>query len=172
MRSDDIPVGSDDRAEQLATLFGMCSQLLRFVRLRMDTFTKLVQRLAEECRTTKRTAFASGFVGLPSNLWIEGISFQELKETIECFHLLAYAAEDTTSNSDLVLLLSLLEKPDKLKWTVNLGLPITTFGHAFARCEYALKSGIRRFSFFNYGLLGNGRLKRIRDLASKLQESC
>jgi hypothetical protein len=72
------------------------------------------------------------------------------------------------SDSDLVFLLALMENAKKLNWTVNLGLPIASFDQAFAKCEYALRRGVRRFSFFNYGLWGEMRLKWLQDLAAAI----
>jgi hypothetical protein len=99
---------------------------------------------------------------------MEGISLRDLNEIVDCFHLLAYAPEVNDSDSDLVFLLALMENAKKLNWTVNLGLPIASFDQAFAKCEYALRRGVRRFSFFNYGLSGEMRLKWLQDLAAAI----
>jgi hypothetical protein len=49
---------------------------------------------------------------------------------------------------------------------LNLGLPVTaTFAQAAAQVDYARRHGVRRFSFFNFGLLGESRLRWIQDLA-------
>jgi len=170
MRCDDVPAGSHENAEQLATLLVLYPELVKLIRLRMETVTSLIKRLSQECKPMKVAAFTSGFVGSPSNIWMEGISLRGLKEIVDCFHLLAYAPEVNDSDSDLLFLLALIETAEKLNWTVNLGLPITSFGQAFAKCEYALRRGVRRFSFFNYGLLGEMRLKWLQNLASAISD--
>lgn len=164
MRFDDAGEG-EKSAEKLATLLVMYPELGKLVRLRMDTVTALVQRLAGESGKTKLAAFTSSFVGAPSNIWMEGVSPADLKSTVECFHLLSYDAGDSGGNSDLVFLLTMVGDPDRLNLTLNLGLPATaTFDQAAAKVEYARRIGVRRFSFFNYGLLGENRLRWIQEL--------
>jgi len=91
---------------------------------------------------------------------------------VDCFHLLAYAPEAADVNADLVFFLSMVQDPDLLNLTLNLGLPITTnFAQAAAKVEFARRQGVRRFSFFNYGLLGDGRLRWIQDLARLVREA-
>jgi hypothetical protein len=112
----------------------------------------------------------SSFVGSPSNIWMEGISPVALKPMVECFQLLAYAPEAADVNTDLVFFLAMVEDPDLLNLTLNLGLPITTtYAQAAAKVEFARRQGVRRFSFFNYGFLGEGRLRWIHDLAGLMR---
>ena len=165
MRFDDTG-GSSDHAENLATLLVTCPALERLVRLRMDTVTALVKRLAGECATARLAAFTSSFVGSPSNIWMEGVSPGDLQHLVECFHLLAYAVEASDANADLAFFLTMVEDPGRLNLTLNLGVPATnTFDQAAAKVQYARRKGMRRFSFFNYGLLGESRLQWIRELA-------
>ncbi len=117
--------------------------------------------------------FTSSFVGSPSNIWMEGISPASLKPLVECFHLLAYAPEAADVNTDLVFFLALVGDPDLLNLTLNLGLPVTD--HLRRRrppkLNFARRQGVRRFSFFNYGFLGEGRLRWIQDLARLAREA-
>ncbi|HYM05484.1 MAG TPA: hypothetical protein VEU11_02895, partial [Terriglobales bacterium] len=165
MRFDDAGIGASN-AENLTTLLATRPALERLVRLRMDTVTALVNRLARERGTAKLAVFTSSFVGSPSNIWMEGVSPADLQPMVECFHLLAYGAEASDANSDLAFFLSMVEDPGLLNLTLNLGLPVTTtLDQAAAKVEYARRKGIRRFSFFNYGLLGESRLQWIQELA-------
>jgi hypothetical protein len=165
MRFDDAGGGPEEGAEKLATLLIMYPALERLVRLRMGTVTALVKRLAAESGKTKLAAFTSSFAGSPSNIWMEGVSPTDLQDMVECFHLLAYDAGVSDANSDLVFFLAMVRDPDRLNLTLNLGLPVTTtFDQAAAKVEYARRLGIRRFSFFNYGLLGENRLRWIQEL--------
>jgi hypothetical protein len=165
MRFDDAGGGPEESGEKLATLLVMYPPLERLVRLRIETVTALVKRLAAESGKTKLAAFTSSFVGSPSNIWMEGVSPADLQSMVECFHLLAYDAGASEGNSDLVFFLAMAEDPDRLNLTLNLGLPVTaTFDQAAAKVEYARRIGVRRFSFFNYGLLGEKRLRWIQEL--------
>jgi hypothetical protein len=166
MRSDDAAGGQLDSAEHLATLLVMQPSLQQLIQLRMDTITALVKRLSLESAMMRLAGCTSSFVGSPSNIWMEGISATELKQMVECFHLLAYAPEAGDVNADLVFFLAMIGDPDLLNLTLNLGLPVTTtFAQAAAKVEFARRQGVRRFSFFNYGFLGDGRLRWIQELA-------
>jgi hypothetical protein len=37
-----------------------------------------------------------------------------------------------------------------------------------AKIEFAWRQGVRRFSFFNYGFLGSGRLSWLREISAAL----
>jgi hypothetical protein len=172
MRSDDATGSHMDNAEALVTLLVMQPSLQRLVQFRMDTVTALVQRLSLESAPMRLAGFTSSFVGSPSNIWMEGISPAGLKHMVECFHLLAYAPDAADVNADLVFFLAMVGDPDLLNLTLNLGLPITTtFAQAAAKVEFARRQGVRRFSFFNYGFLGEGRLRWIQDLAKLVREA-
>ena len=161
-----------DSAEHLATLLVMQPSLQQLIRFRMDMVTALVKRLSLESGTMRLAGFTSSFVGSPSNIWMEGISPAGLKQMVECFHLLAYAPEANDVNADLVFFLAMMRDPDLLNLTLNLGLPVTTtFAQAAAKVEFARRQGVRRFSFFNYGFLGEGRLRWIQDLAKLVREA-
>ncbi len=165
MRFDDAGGGLEERAEKVATLLVTYPELEQLVRVRMDTVTALVKRLAGESGKTKLAAFTSSFVGSPSNIWMEGIALADLKSMVECFHLLDYDAGGSDGNSDLVFFLAMAGDPERLNLTLNLGLPVTaTFDQAAAKVEYARRVGVRRFSFFNYGLLGEKRLRWVQEL--------
>jgi len=166
MRCDDAAGSHTDSSEHLATLLVMQPSLQQLIRFRMDMVTALVKRLSLESGTMRLAGFTSSFVGSPSNIWMEGISPAGLKQMVECFHLLAYAQEADDVNADLVFFLAMMRDPDPLNLTLNLGLPVTTtFAQAAAKVEFARRQGVRRFSFFNYGFLGEGRLRWIQDLA-------
>jgi len=163
MESDDA---ASDAPEQLASLLVLCPWLQELIRVRMKTVTALVQRLAAESRPAWLAAFTSGFVGAPSNIWMEGLSLPDLKPLVECFHLLAYGSDPAAENTDLIFVLAMLGDPGLLNLTLNLGEPVTsTFSQAAAKVEFGLRQGVRRFSFFNYSFLGEARLRWIRDLA-------
>jgi hypothetical protein len=169
MESDDAAGG--DRPGQLASLIVLCPWLQALARLRMNTVTALVQRLGGESLPARLAAYSSGFVGAPSNIWMEGLSLPDLKPLVECFHLLAYNADPAADNADLVFVLAMLGDPGLVNLTLNLGEPVTsTFAQAAAKVEFARRQGVRRFSFFNYGFLGEGRLRWIQDLASIARE--
>jgi hypothetical protein len=172
MRSDDAAGSHLDSAEHLVTLLVMQPSLQHLIRFRVDTVTALVKRLSLESAPMRLASCTSSFVGSPSNIWMEGISPASLKQLVECFHLLAYAPEPADVNADLVFFLAMVENPDLLNLTLNLGLPVTaTLAQAAAKVEFARRQGVRRFSFFNYGFLGDGRLRWIQDLARLVRES-
>jgi hypothetical protein len=165
MLFDDTGNNAAENPENLTTLLVMYPWLERLVRLRVNTVTALVKRLAGERETAELAAFTSSFVGSPSNIWMEGISPPDLQNIVESFHLLAYSAEASDVNADLAFFLTMVQDPGRLNLTLNLGLPVTrTFDQAVAKVEYARRKGIHRFSFFNYGLLGEGRLRWIQEL--------
>jgi hypothetical protein len=166
MRSDDATGSHIDSAEHLLTLLVMQPSLQQLIQFRMDTVTALVKRLSLESGAMRLAGCTSSFVGSPSNIWMEGVSPTSVKHIVECFHLLAYSPEAADVNADLVFFLAMVGDPDLLNLTLNLGLPVTTtFAQAAAKVEFARRQGVRRFSFFNYGFLGEGRLRWIQDLA-------
>jgi hypothetical protein len=83
MEADDA---ASDTPEQLASLLVLCPWLRELIRVRMKTVAALVQRLAAESRPASLAAFTSGFVGAPSNIWMEGLSLTDLKTLVERFH--------------------------------------------------------------------------------------
>jgi hypothetical protein len=169
MESDDV--AGSDLSGQLASLIVLCPWLLELIRLRMNIVTTLVQRLAGESGPARLAAYTSGFVGAASNVWMEGLSLPDLVPLVECFHLLAYSPDPARDNADLIFLLAMLSDPGLVNLTLNLGEPVTsTFSQASAKIEFARRQGVRRFSFFNYGFLGEARLRWIHDLASMARE--
>jgi hypothetical protein len=166
LQSDDASSGNVDEAEHLSTLLILYPAFQELIRLRLDTVTELVKRLKREAGGTSLAAFTSSFVGSPSNIWMEGVSPAAIKELVSCFHLLAYASEVEAANSDLAFFLAMIEDSSLVNLTINLGLPLTkSFAEAAAKVDYGRNQGVRRFSFFNYSFLGEGRLRWIRELA-------
>jgi len=169
MESDDA--SGSDLPGQLAGLIVLCPWLQQLIRLRINTVTTLVQRLAGESGKVRLAAYTSGFVGAPSNIWMEGLSLLELKPLVKCFHLLAYSPDPAGDNADLIFVLAMLGDPGLVNLTLNLGEPVTsTFSQAATKVQFARRQGVRRFSFFNYGFLGEARLRWIQDLASMARE--
>jgi len=92
-----------------------------------------------------------------------------LRDLVAGFHLLAYTSDTDRVNDDLVFCRAQVEDPARLNLTLNLGLPVTpALGDAMAKIEFAWRQGVRRFSFFNYGFLGAGRLSWFREIAGAL----
>ncbi len=169
MQSDDALGRNPENMEQLASLIAQYPELQQLVRLRMQTVTSLVAEIAAAAGSTKLSVFTSSFVGSPSNIWMEGVSLQQLKTLVDSFHLLAYTSDTDLVNDDLLFCLSQVRSAEQLNLTLNLGIPVTpTLAHAATKTAFAHSQGVRRFSFFNYGFLGEGRLGWIRELAAKL----
>jgi len=157
--------------EQLATLLALSEPLQQLVRLRVEKVTSLVLEIREAVGDVKLSAFTSSFVGSPSNIWMEGLSLPELRDIVDVFHLLAYTSDTDRVNDDLVFCRAQVHDPARLNLTLNLGLPVTpALGHALGKIEFAWRQGVRRFSFFNYGFLGAGRLAWVREIASALRQ--
>ena len=94
----------------------------------------------------------------------------ELRDISDAFHLLAYTPDTGAVNDDLLFCLSQVREPGKLNLTLNLGLPVTpSLPDAMAKVLFARQHGVSRFSFFNYGFLGEGRLQWISELAYALR---
>lgn len=103
---------------------------------------------------------------------MEGVSLRTLRETVDSFHLLAYTPDTNIVNDDLLYCLSEVADPARLNLTLNLGLPITpSLGDALAKIQFARAHGVRRFSFFNYGFLGSGRLDWIARIAEAVSKT-
>lgn len=169
LQADDSNSCNTANAEQITTLIAQSPDLAGLIRMRLDTVTGLVERIAAEINPITVAPFTSSFVGSPSNIWMEGVSLSGLAKSVETFHPLAYTPDSGAVNDDLLFCLSQLKDPGKLNLTLNLGLPITpTLADAMAKVLYAKTLGVRRFSFFNYGFLGESRLKWIGELASAL----
>jgi len=169
LRADDAASRNPENAEQVATLVASNPDLQQLIRMRIATVTDLVRRI-RGAAGGELSVFTSSFVGSPSNIWMEGLSLPRLRHAVDAFHLLAYTPDTDAVNGDTVFCLSQVEDPSKLNLTLNLGLPITPgLGDAMAKVEFAWKQGVRRFAFFNYGFLGEGRLAWVRDIASALR---
>ncbi len=159
-----------DNMEQVATLLALSEPLQQLVRLRFDTVSSLIREIRDVAGRLKLSAFTSSFVGSPSNIWMEGLSLPDLRTMVDGFHLLAYTSDTDRVNEDLVFCRAQVEDPARLNLTLNLGLPVTPgLGQAMAKIEFAWRQGVRRFSFFNYGFLGAGRLSWLREIAAALE---
>ena len=168
----DHAAGSDPRnAEQISTLFAVIPEMQTFVALRCANIASLIARIRSECPKVELNLFTSSFVGSPSNIWMEGIDFLSLRELVDRFVLLAYSSDPDAVNADLLFCLSLVESSSKLNLALNLGLPATpSLAGASKIVEFALEQGIGAFAFFNYGFLGNGRLKWVRELSNLIRD--
>jgi hypothetical protein len=167
--SDDA-VSSDPRnAEQIATLLALMPELRALIALRCATIEGLVERIRSECSRCELNVFSSSFVGSPSNIWREGIDIRSVEGCIDRFVMLAYSDPDAVK-TDLLFCSEMVEGPSKLNLTLNLGLPATpSFAQAEEILKFALERGIGSSSFFNYGLLGSGRLEWLRPLAAMVR---
>jgi hypothetical protein len=170
--SDHASSTDPQNAEQISTLLALIPEMQALIAIRCATITKLLHRLRNECPRSEFNIFTSSFVGSPSNIWMEGINFLSIRDLVDRFMLLAYSNDPDVVSTDLLFCLSLAEDPAKLDLALNLGLPATpSLAGAASIIQFALEQGIRRFSFFNYGFLGEGRLKWIHDLATKINGS-
>ncbi len=170
LRSDDACGSHPDNYEQLTTLLALSPALQNFLRVRMETINTLLRRIRGAVGA-KLAVFTSSFVGSPSNIWMEGVCLGEAQDFVDSINLLAYTADSDAFNSDLVFTCSLVRDPAMLNVTLNLGLPITpTLEHAIAKIDYAWSQGIRRFSFFNYGFLGEARLGWLKKIAGLIHQ--
>lgn len=170
LRADDAGSAPPRNAEQVATLVALNPELQQLIRLRSARVTELVRRIRSVAGDSELSVFTSSFVGSPANIWMEGVSLPDLREFADAFHLLAYTPDTDDVNGDLVFCLAQVEDAARLNLTLNLGLPITpTLAHAMAKVDFAWRQGVRRFSFFNYGFLGEGRLGWVREIAETLR---
>lgn len=169
LNADDSNTSPRTNMEQIGALLAQDPELMAFVRMRMNQVTRLVRTIAVEVSPVRVAPFTSSFVGSPSNIWMEGVSIRELSEVSDSFQLLAYTSDTGSVNDDLLFCISQATDPGKLNLTLNLGLPVTpSLGDAMAKTLFAKKQGVSRFSFFNYGFLGSGRLRWIAEIASAL----
>ncbi len=160
-----------DDSGQIATLLAVTPGLSDFVRIRASIVSSLIREVRSAVSQTKLSVFTSTFVGAPSNIWMEGIMLPDVAQAVDCVHLLAYTSDSDRMNSDLVLTLSQVKDPARLCLTLNLGLPTTpSLGAVMETVIFAWKQGVRRFAFFNYGLLGPARLGWIGDIARELKK--
>lgn len=168
--ADDASAAHPDDAEQIATLLALVPDLGEFVRLRMGTVSGLVNEIRSAVPSLQLCIFTSSFVGSPSNIWMEGVSLPQLKQTVDVVHLLAYTADSDRVNTDLVFCRSQVDDPARLCLTLNLGIPVTpTLDHAMGKIDFAWRQGVRRFAFFNFGFLGPRRLAWVGEIARELQ---
>jgi len=154
-------------AEQISTLLALLPELQGLVALRCATISAIVARIREACPHLKLNGFTSSFVGSPSNIWMEGINLSSMKDLLDRIVLLAYGSDPDAVNTDLLMCLSLVEDPAKLVLALNLGLPSTpSLAGASAIVRFAREQKLGEFAFFNYGFLGEGRLRWVSALAS------
>lgn len=172
VQRDDATTRSLDNMEQIASLLAVLPDLQRLAGLRMSTVTGLVQEIRKAVGPAKLSVFTSSFVGSPSNIWMEGVSLKNLSGIVDGYQLLAYTADTDLVNSDLVFCHSLVGDSSKLNLTLNLGIPITpSLNDALAKVKFASRQGVTRFSFFNYGFLGEQRLRWIKQIADVLSSA-
>ena len=170
LQSDDAAGRHPDNMGELAGLIALMPPLQQLIRQRLEIVSMLVARIRAAIGRTRLAVYTSGFVGAPSNIWMEGVDIEKLRDLVDRFHLLAYAEDPELANADLAQCLFLAKDASRLNLTLSLGLPSTpTLGHAMAKVQYAWKQGIRSFSFYNYGLLGEGRLGWLREIAAKVR---
>jgi hypothetical protein len=156
--------------EQLLTFVALSEPLQQLIRVRMRTVTTLVREIRRIWREGELTVFTSSFVGCPSNIWMEGVSIAELEQVVDVIQLLAYSKDVSAVNADLAFCRTQLRDMRRVNLTMNLGAAATpTLGHAGQVAEFAWRQGVRRFAFFNYGLLGPMRLGWIGEIARTLR---
>ncbi len=164
--ADDVPERPGSTGERMATLLALRPELGELVRLRLNTVSTLVSRIRDAVAGTAISVFTSSLVGAPSNIWMEGVGLDRIAAVADQVQLLAYAGETTAANSDLLFCLALVPDPGKVNLTLNLSTPdASPLDSVLARVEFALRLGVRRFSVFNYGMLGEARLQWVRRLA-------
>ncbi len=169
LNADDSAARHPDNLEQLLTLVATFPPLQHYIQRRLNTVTDLVRRIRSAIAGMRLGVFTSSFVGSPSNVWMEGVSLLDLQPTTDVFHLLAYSANSDEVNSDLLFCLNQVD-PSRLNLTINLGLPITpTLDHAMAKIDFAWNRGVRQFSFFNHGLLGEARLQWVKEISEEIR---
>ncbi|MFM8984965.1 MAG: hypothetical protein ACKONH_02725 [Planctomycetia bacterium] len=172
LAADDSGTRPHANMEQVAALVAQSPELQHLIRLRLDAVTGLVRDIAAAAGGAKVSVFTSSFVGSPGNIWMEGVSLRALRDTVDGFHLLAYTPDTDAVNDDLLYCLSEVADPARLNLTLNLGLPVTpALGDALAKIRFARAHGVRRFSFFNYGFLGAGRLDWIARIAAAVSNT-
>jgi hypothetical protein len=168
--SDHACTKDPQNAEQISTLLALIPEMRAYVDFRGATISKLIARIRGECPRLELNVFTSSFVGSPSNIWMEGINFSSIRDLVDRAVLLAYSSDPEAVNTDLSFCLSLLEDPARINLALNLGLPATpALAGASQVVQFALEHGIQRFSFFNYGFLGEGRLQWVKDLSSRIR---
>jgi hypothetical protein len=168
----DHAAGSDPQnAEQISTLLALIPEMQAFVALRCANIASLIARIRAECPKIELNLFTSSFVGSPSNIWMEGIDFLSLRDLVDRFVLLAYSNDPDVVNADLLFCMSLVGSSSKLILALNLGLPATPLLAGASRIvQFALEQGIGTFAFFNYGFLGEGRLRWVRQLSDLIRD--
>lgn len=172
LAADDSGTRPHANMEQVAALVAQSPELQHLIRLRLEAVTGLVRDIVTAAGGAKVSVFTSSFVGSPGNIWMEGVSLRALRDIVDGFHLLAYTPDTGAVNDDLLYCLSEVDDPARLNLTLNLGLPVTpALGDALAKVEFAGRHGVRRFSFFNYGFLGSGRLEWIARIAAAVSKT-
>jgi hypothetical protein len=168
----DHAAGSDPQnAEQISTLLALIPEMQAFVALRCANISSLIARIRAECPKIELNLLTSSFVGSPSNIWMEGIDFLSLRDLVDQFVLLAYSNDPDVVNADLLFCMSLVGSSSKLIMALNLGLPATpSLAGASRIVQSSLEQGIGTFAFFNYGFLGDGRLRWVRQLSDLIRD--
>jgi hypothetical protein len=165
--NDDTEAGG---IEQFLTFFALSEPLQRLIRVRLRTVTSLVRQIREIWHAGELAVFTSSFVGSPSNIWMEGVCLGELEEVVDIVQLLAYSKEVSAINSDLAFCRTQVHDMRRVSLTLNLSASATpTLGHVGEIADFAWRQGVRRFAFFNYGLLGRKRLGWIGEIARTLR---
>jgi hypothetical protein len=150
--------------ENLDELFSLVignSELYQFLRMRNDTVTSLVdivRREAIEGTGTRLAITATTFTKPSANAWIEGEDLAALSKVVDEIVPLAYFPEVEKVVADADFCLSLAQDPSQIVLGLSLlaqGAP--SLDNVLAKVNATRNRGVSKYSFYNYGFIGEGR---------------
>ncbi len=155
---------------QVTSLLTQWEDLRRFVQVRLDTVTSLVEEIKRDALAGTTTALAltaSTFQRGAQNAWLEGMDLRALAKAADEIIILSYFTDPVAVRGDVRFGVECVEDPDRLVVGMSLLAQGTTSeANLVEKVAAARDAGASKFSFYNYGFVSETRLDWLRAIAS------
>lgn len=162
------PSAARDNLDELFSLVISDPDMYEFLRVRNDTVTSLVDQVKKEAfagSSTRLAVTATTFSKPSANAWLEGEDLRALAWVADEIIALAYFPELERVLADADFCLSLAKDPSQ----IVLGLSLLVEGtpsleNVLAKIRAAAERGVSKYSFYNYGFIGEGRRSWLKSI--------
>ncbi|MCL5257298.1 MAG: hypothetical protein M1319_05825 [Chloroflexi bacterium] len=155
------PEPARDNLDELCSLVISRPDLYQFLRLRSETVTSLVGDVKKQAigdSGVRLAVTAATFSKPVANAWIEGEDLKTLAGVVDEVIALAYFKEIEKVMADVDFCTTLVGDPGKIVLGQSLLVQgATSLDNALAKIRATLDRGISKYSFYNYGFIGEGR---------------
>jgi hypothetical protein len=169
------PVGPEGEYQRVSEFVGQTPPLAAYVEMRERTVSSLIEELKESIPSTgsgHRNAQLSVIVSpLPRN-WITGVHTRRIASIADFVEVLSYTSSASKVSDDISQVRQILGSVESL--TVGLAAyhPFVTDPHRLKEMvEQGLRAGVRRFSFYNYGLMPRENLSWVKEAVELIHDA-